>query len=35
VFGVTVYAASAVWATFMAGLAIGSGVAGLVADRVR
>jgi spermidine synthase len=35
VFGVTVYAASAVWATFMAGLAVGSGVAGLVADRVR
>jgi spermidine synthase len=35
VFGVTVYAASAVWATFMAGLAVGSGVAGLVGDRVR
>jgi MFS family permease len=35
VFGVTVYAASAVWTTFMAGLAVGSGVAGLVADRVR
>lgn len=35
VFGVTVYAASAVWAMFMAGLAIGSGAAGLVADRVR
>jgi len=35
VFGVTVYAASAVWATFMAGLAVGSGVAGLVADRVK
>jgi spermidine synthase len=35
VFGVTVYAASAVWATFMAGLAVGSAAAGLVADRVR
>jgi spermidine synthase len=35
VFGVTVYAASAVWAMFMAGLAVGSGAAGLVADRVR
>jgi spermidine synthase len=35
VFGVTVYAASAVWAMFMAGLALGSGAAGLVADRVR
>jgi spermidine synthase len=35
VFGVTVYAASAVWAMFMAGLAIGSGAAGIVADRVR
>ena len=31
VFGVTVYAASAVWASFMAGLALGSGAAGLVA----
>ena len=35
VFGVTIYAASAVWATFMAGLAIGSYVAGRVGDRVR
>ena len=35
VFGVTVYAASAVLAAFMAGLAIGSAVAGRVADRVR
>ena len=35
VFGVTVYAASAVWAMFMAGLALGSGAAGVVADRVR
>ena len=35
VFGVTVYAASAVWAMFMAGLAVGSFAAGRVADRVR
>jgi spermidine synthase len=35
VFGVTVYAASAVWATFMAGLAIGSFAAGRIGDRVR
>ena len=35
VFGVTIYAASAVWATFMAGLAIGSYVAGVAGDRVR
>ena len=35
VFGVTVYAASTVWAIFMAGLAVGSFSAGLVADRVR
>ncbi len=35
VFGVTVYAASTVWASFMAGLAIGSIAAGFVADRVR
>ncbi len=35
VFGVTVYAASAVWATFMAGLAIGSYGAGRAGDRVR
>jgi spermidine synthase len=35
VFGVTVYAASAVWAMFMAGLALGSSAAGVVADRVR
>jgi spermidine synthase len=33
VFGVTIYAASAVWASFMAGLAIGSVVAGRVGDR--
>ena len=35
VFGVTVYAASTVWAGFMAGLAIGSLVAGRLADRVK
>jgi spermidine synthase len=35
VFGVTVYAASTVWASFMAGLAIGSFAAGRVADRLR
>jgi predicted membrane-bound spermidine synthase len=35
VFGVTVYAASAVWAMFMAGLALGSIGAGFAADRVR
>jgi spermidine synthase len=35
VFGVTVYAASAVWATFMAGLAVGSFAAGIAGDRVR
>ncbi len=35
VFGVTIYAASTVWASFMGGLAIGSFVAGRVADRVR
>jgi spermidine synthase len=35
VFGVTVYAASTVWASFMAGLAIGSLAAGRIADRVR
>lgn len=35
VFGVTVYAASAVWATFMGGLAVGSIVSGRVADRIR
>ena len=35
VFGVTVYAASTVWAAFMAGLALGSGIAGLAGDRVR
>jgi len=33
-FGVTIYAASAVWASFMAGLAIGSFAAGRVGDRV-
>lgn len=35
VFGVTIYAASAVWATFMAGLAGGSFAAGKAADRMR
>jgi hypothetical protein len=35
VFGVTVYAASTVWASFMAGLAIGSLLAAKAADRVR
>jgi spermidine synthase len=35
VFGVTVYAASTVWAVFMGGLAIGSLVGGRAADRVR
>jgi spermidine synthase len=35
VFGVTTYAASAVWASFMAGLAIGSLAAGHIADRAR
>ena len=35
VFGVTVYAATTVWATFMAGLAAGSFVAGRIGDRVR
>src|SRR5215471_19401294 len=35
IFGVTVYAASTVWASFMAGLAIGSIVAGRLADRAR
>ena len=35
VFGVTVYAASAVWASFMAGLALGSLVAGRAADRAQ
>lgn len=34
-FGVTTYAASTVWASFMAGLAVGSFGAGRVADRVR
>jgi spermidine synthase len=34
VFGVTVYAASTVLASFMAGLAIGSAAAGRIADRV-
>src|SRR5688572_15063129 len=34
VFGVTVYAASTVWAVFMAGLALGSIVGGRTADRV-
>ena len=35
IFGVTVYAASTVLASFMAGLSIGSAAAGRVADRVR
>jgi spermidine synthase len=35
VFGVTVYAASTVWASFMAGLALGSFVGGRLGDRVR
>src|SRR5207247_83711 len=35
IFGVTVYAVSSVWASFMAGLAIGSLIAGRVGDRVR
>jgi spermidine synthase len=35
VFGVTVYAASTVWAAFMGGLAVGSFGAGRLADRVR
>ena len=35
VFGVTVYAASTVWASFMFGLAVGSFAAGRVADRLR
>jgi spermidine synthase len=34
VFGVTVYAASTVWAVFMAGLALGSIIGGRAADRV-
>jgi spermidine synthase len=34
VFGVTVYAASTVWAVFMAGLALGSFFGGRAADRV-
>ena len=34
-FGVTVYAASTVWASFMAGLAVGSLVGGWLGDRVR
>ena len=35
VFGVTTYATSTVWASFMAGLAVGSLAAGYLADRVR
>jgi len=35
VFGVTVYAASTVWASFMFGLAVGSLCAGRIADRLR
>jgi len=35
IFGVTVYAASTVWASFMAGLAVGSVIAGRLADRAK
>ena len=35
IFGVTIYAASTVLATFMTGLAIGSAAAGRLSDRVR
>jgi spermidine synthase len=35
VFGVTVYSASTVWASFMAGLALGSYLGGKVGDRTR
>jgi spermidine synthase len=35
VFGVTVYAASTVWACFMGGLALGSLIAGRLSDRVQ
>jgi spermidine synthase len=35
VFGVTIYAASTVWASFTAGLAAGSLAAGVIGDRVR
>ena len=35
VFGVTVYSASTVWASFMAGLALGSIVGGRIGDRAR
>src|SRR5918992_2514924 len=35
VFGVTVHAASTVLAAFMAGLALGSAVAGRLSDRIR
>jgi spermidine synthase len=35
IFGVTIYAASTVWATFMAGLAVGNVIAGRFADRAR
>ncbi len=35
VFGVTIFAASTVWASFMAGLAIGSSGAGLLGDRLK
>lgn len=35
VFGVTVYAASAVWAVFMTGLGVGSYLAGRLGDRIR
>ena len=35
VFGVTVYSASTVWASFMAGLALGSYLGGKVGDRTK
>lgn len=35
VFGVTVHAASTVWAAFMAGLALGTAIAGIAGDHVR
>ena len=35
VFGVTAHAAATVWASFMAGLAVGSAIAGRAGDRIR
>ena len=35
VFGVTVYSASTVWASFMTGLAVGSVIGGRIGDRAR